>query len=74
METHPLDPTALISGLLFALSGLAIIANQSWDNVDVTAFVGAGVGLLGIVLVAVLLARHLGEGSRPPEPEESTES
>ena len=74
MKTHPLDPTALVSGLLFALSGLAIIADQSWDSIDVTAFVGAGVGVLGVFLVVVLLARQLREGSTPPDQVSSTES
>ncbi len=74
METHRLDPTALIAGLLFSLSGLAIIADQTWDDIDVTAFVGAGVGVLGIFLVIVLLARHLREGSQPPGTGGSTES
>ncbi len=74
METHRLDPTALIAGLLFSLSGAAIIADQTWDNIDITAFVGAGVALLGIFLVVVLLARQLRDGSQPPESGMSVES
>ncbi len=67
METHRLDPTALVSGLLFTLSGLTVIADQTWESIDVTAFVGAGVCLLGAILAITILVRFLRDGSRTPE-------
>ena len=36
MDTHPIDPVALVAGLFFGLSGLAILAHQQWEDVDVT--------------------------------------
>lgn len=59
MKSHRLDPTALIAGLLFALSGLAIVADQTWDDVDVAAIVGGGVAVLGVFLVVLLVTRQV---------------
>ncbi len=67
MTRHPLDPTALIIGLLFALSGLAIVADAAWPELDTTAVVGATVGGLGVLFVVVLVMRQLRDGSRTPE-------
>ncbi len=69
MKPHRLDPTALIGGLLFALSGFAIVADQTWEDLDVAAVVGAGVGVLGIFLIVLLVARQLRAESEPPATE-----
>ena len=66
MNRHPLDATALIFGLLFTLSGFAIISDEAWPSIDTTAVVGALVGALGVLFVAVLVIRQLREGSEPP--------
>ncbi len=74
MNRHPLDATALIFGLLFTLSGFAIVSEEAWPSVDTTAVVGAVIGALGLVFVAVLVLRQLrdtapaepGDGSEPP--------
>jgi hypothetical protein len=57
MDTHPVDPVALVSGLLFGLSGLAILAHQRWEDVDVTAFTAAGVTLVGLLLAGMIVVR-----------------
>jgi predicted transporter len=59
MDTHPIDPIALISGLFFGLAGLAIFADQQWDDVDVTAFTAAGVMLIGLVLLGLVIVRFV---------------
>lgn len=59
METHPIDPVALISGLLFGLAGLAIFADQQWDDVDVTAFTGAGVMVIALLLGGLVVVRYV---------------
>ncbi len=59
MDTHPIDPVALIAGLLFGLSGLAILADQQWDDVDVTAFTAAGVMLVGLLLAGIIVVRFV---------------
>ncbi len=61
MKLHPLDPVGLIAGLLFALSGLAIIADQQWGDVDVTAVTAAGVSAVGLLLVALIVHRYVRE-------------
>lgn len=66
MNRHPLDATALIFGLLFTLSGVAIISGETWPDVDTTAVLGATIGVIGLVFVAVLVLRQLREGSQPP--------
>ena len=66
MNRHPLDATALIFGLLFTLSGFAIVSEEAWPEIDTTAVVGGVVGALGILFVTVLVMRQLREGSRPP--------
>ena len=68
MNRHPLDATALIFGLLFTLSGIAIISDEAWPDIDTTAVVGATVGVIGIGFVATLVLRQLREGSPPPAP------
>jgi hypothetical protein len=70
MNRHPLDATALIFGLLFTLAGFAILSEEAWPDLDTTAVVGATVGLLGLVFVAVLVLRQLREGSQPPADED----
>ncbi len=67
MKPHQLDITALIGGLLFALSGFAIVADQVWAELDVTAVVGAGVGVLGVFLIVLLITRQLKAESEAPE-------
>ena len=63
MNRHPLDATALIFGLLFTLSGFAIVSEEAWPSVDTTAVVGAVIGALGLVFVAVLVLRQLRDTS-----------
>lgn len=67
MDTHPIDPVALISGLFFGLAGLAILADQQWDEVDVTAFTAAGVMLIGLLLLGLVIANFI-RGSADPGP------
>ena len=69
MTRHPLDATALIFGLLFTLSGFAIISDEAWPELDTTAVVGAVVGALGVIFITVLLLRQLRAGSQPPADE-----
>ena len=66
MEPHPIDPVALVSGLLLGLAGLAIFADQQWDDVDVTAFAGAGVMVIALLLAGVVIFRH---AAGPAEPD-----
>ncbi|MEM8705328.1 MAG: hypothetical protein AAGE98_02645 [Actinomycetota bacterium] len=66
MNRHPLDATALIFGLLFALSGVAIVSDEAWPDIDTTAVLGATVGVLGLGFIATLVLRQLREGSQPP--------
>ena len=60
METHPVDPIALVGGLLFSLFGLALLADQNWDDVDSGALTAAGITLIGLVLAAVVVSRFVG--------------
>lgn len=66
MDSHPIDPVALISGLFFALAGASIFADQRWEDVDVTAFTAAGVMLLGLVLAGVAIVRLISARSAEP--------
>ena len=65
MDTHPIDPVALVSGLFFGLAGLAIFANQQWDDVDVTAFTAAGVMLIGLLLLGLVIVRFVQDAAEP---------
>ena len=65
METHPIDPVALVSGLLFGLGGLAIFADQHWDDVDVAAFTGAGVIVIALLLAGLVVVRYLRLADEP---------
>ena len=58
MNRHPIDPTALIFGLLFGLAGMAILIDETAD-VDATLVTGAVVGALGIAFVATLVTRQV---------------
>ena len=73
MDTHSTDPIALISGLFFGLAGLAILANQQWDDVDVTAFTAAGVMLIGLLLLGLVIARFVSD-SVEPDPDDDTDA
>lgn len=66
MESHPIDPVALVSGLLLGLAGLAIFADRQWDDVDVTAFAGAGVMVIALLLGGVVIVRQV-TGTAEPE-------
>lgn len=59
MTRHPLDATALIFGLLFTLAGIAILSEETWPSIDTTAVVGAWVGSLGLLFIAVLVLRQV---------------
>ena len=65
MVTHPTDPTALIAGLFFGFAGLAILADQQWEEVDVTAFTAAGVMLTGLLLLGLVIARFVRAPATP---------
>lgn len=69
MNRHPVDATALIFGLLFLLSGIAILSDEAWPDIDTTAVVGATIGVIGVAFVTVLVLRQLREGSQPPATE-----
>ncbi|MEZ5247128.1 MAG: hypothetical protein R2707_18720 [Acidimicrobiales bacterium] len=69
MDTHPIDPIALIAGLFFGLAGLAIFANQQWEDVDVTAFTAAGVMLIGLLLLGLVVARFVRSPSTRSDPD-----
>jgi len=64
MDSHPVDPVALIGGLLFGLAGLAILARQQWEDVDITALTAAGVTLTGLLLTAMIVYRSVRGGGR----------
>lgn len=70
MDSHPLDPSALVFGLLFAIAGAAIFADRQWGDVDMTAFTAAGVAVVGLLLAGLVVARYLTE----PNPDELGES
>ena len=72
MDTHPTDPTALIAGLFFGFAGLAILADQQWEEVDVTAFTAAGVMLIGLLLLGVVIARAVQATTTPATPVSDT--
>lgn len=62
MKTHPVDPVALVSGLLFTFAGLAVIADRLWDDVDVAAVTAAGVAIVGLALALLIVARAVTTG------------
>jgi len=70
MEPHRTDPIALIAGLFFGLAGLAVFANQQWDDVDVTAFTAAGVMLIGLLLLGLVVVRFVQTTDATATPEE----
>jgi peptidoglycan/LPS O-acetylase OafA/YrhL len=72
MKPHRLDPTALIAGLLFALSGAAIVADQTWSGLDTAAVAGAAVATLGVLLLVVLVTRQIRERTSETPDEELT--
>jgi len=57
MNAHEIDPVALVFGLLFALSGVAVLTDRATEQVDVTALTGAGVAVVGVVLAVLLVVR-----------------
>lgn len=63
MDTHSTDPIALISGMFFGLAGLAIFANQQWEDVDVTAFTAAGVMIIGLSLLGLVVVRFVSDSA-----------
>ena len=65
MDTHPTDPTALIAGLFFGFAGAALLADQQWQEVDVTAFTAAGVMLTGLLLLGLVIARFVRAPATP---------
>jgi hypothetical protein len=66
MDTHPTDPVALVAGMFFGLAGLAIFADQQWDDVDVTAFTAAGVMVTGLLLLGFVIARFVNDSPVTP--------
>jgi hypothetical protein len=70
MDTHPFDPIALIAGLFFGLAGLALLADQQWDDLDVTAFTAAGVMVIGLVLAGMIVARFVLSDPTDPVPDD----
>ncbi len=59
MKTHPLDPVALIFGLLLTLSGVAILADKQWEDLDVTALTAAVVAVVALALTAMIVYRFV---------------
>jgi predicted transporter len=74
MDSHSLDPVALIAGLFLGLAGLAIFANQQWEDVDVTAFTAAGVMLIGLLLLGLVVTRFVQEANQPEQVDEGAPS
>jgi len=70
MNAHTVDPIALIFGLLFALTGMAIITDEVFEQVDVTAITGLGIAIVGMLLVMTLVVQQI-RSSRPSD--EATE-
>jgi len=68
MDTHPVDPVALVIGLLVGLSGLAILAERRWEEADVTALSAAVVMLIGLLLAGMIVARLVAGGTEQDEP------
>ena len=65
MKTHPVDPVALVAGLLFTLSGLVLLADEHWADLDVTALSAAGLTAIGLILAIAVIVRF----TRPTDPE-----
>jgi hypothetical protein len=68
MDTHPVDPVALVVGLLLGLSGLAILADRQWEDADVTALGAAAVMLVGLLLAGMIVVRLVAGGREQDEP------
>jgi hypothetical protein len=68
MDTHPVDPVALVVGLLVGLSGLAILADRQWEDADVTALSAAAVMLIGLLLAGMIVVRLVAGGTEQDEP------
>ena len=66
MKTHPVDPVALVAGLLFTLSGLVLLADEHWADLDVTAVSAAGLTAIGLILAIAVVVRVTRTGE--PEP------
>lgn len=69
MKTHPLDPVALIAGLFFLLSGVAMLADRQWDDLDVTALTAAVVAVVALALTGMIVyrfVRDVAESSHEP--------
>ena len=47
-------------------AGLAIFAKAQWEDVDVTAFTGAGVMVIALMLAGLVIVRYV-QGEREPE-------
>ncbi len=65
MDTHQLDPVALIFGLLFALTGAAVMTDRATEGLDVTAITSVGVAVVGVILVAMIILRLIRDEPRP---------
>jgi predicted transporter len=74
MNTHPIDPIALVSGLFFGLAGLAILADRQWEDVNVTAFTAAGVMLIGLLLLGLIVTRYVQSSTNPTDPAENPDT
>ena len=59
MKPHPVDPVALVAGLLFTFAGLAVIADRLWDELDVAVVTAAGVAVIGQALAVMIVARAI---------------
>lgn len=57
MKPHPVDPVALVAGLLFSFAGLAVVADRAWAELDVAIVTAAGVAVVGLVLAVLIVTR-----------------
>ena len=47
MNSHRLDPTALVAGLLFLAIGFGVLADQQYESVDLGVVAGFSIALGG---------------------------
>ncbi len=57
MKAHEIDPVALVFGLLFTLSGAAVLTDRADQRLDVTAITGVAIAIVGLALAVMLVVR-----------------
>ncbi len=73
MDTHQLDPVALIFGLLFTLTGAAVMTDRATEGIDVTAITSLGVAVVGVILAVMIILRLIRDHPGP-DPDSGTDA